>query len=214
MRAFISTDAPEFETDKRIDAEYTSKMCEQLSSFVRGGTLILFTSYADLNRTAEYLEKSELLKGRKILVQGKMSRAETVGEFMRCGNAILLGTDTFWTGIDVPGESLSQVIITRLPFDNISHPLSQARMERAQAEGVNAFQEISLPAAIIKFRQGIGRLIRNKTDKGIIAVLDSRMTSKSYGRNFVDAIPTNKVERFSFENINSVVKPEVKSLLG
>ena len=215
MRAFISTDAPapDRETGK-LDGAHLCESVEKLCSMVRGGTLVLFTSYFDLNRIAAHLEGSEILKkqNRRILVQGRMSRAETVRAFAEDGAAILLGTDTFWTGIDVPGEALSQVIVTRLPFDNFKHPLLEARMERAQAMGENPFLKISLPSAVIKFRQGIGRLIRSSRDRGVVAVLDSRMVTKGYGKDFVAAIPTNRVERFSVKNLEGIIVPDLEEL--
>ncbi len=211
MRAFIATDAPDLEREtRRLDSEYISRVCQKLCKKVRGGTLILFTSYADLNKTAQYLEEN--MPERKILVQGRLSRSETVREFTVNGSAILLGTDMFWTGIDIPGERLCQVIVTRLPFENPNHPLIQARTDRLLSEGGKPFAEISLPAAIIKFRQGIGRLIRSATDKGLVVVLDSRITTKSYGKNFVDAIPTCRVERFSEDEIGTLVTEAVEDL--
>ena len=211
MRAFIATDAPDVEKSTgKLDSDYLSRVCKKLCEKVRGGTLILFTSYADLNKTAKYLEEN--LVGRKIFVQGRMSRAETVRAFSEKGNAVLLGTDTFWTGIDIPGEPLSQVIVTRLPFENHRHPLLQARLDRIQAEGGNPFKEMSLPSAIIKFRQGIGRLIRSADDKGAVAILDSRIVSKSYGKNFVDAIPTIRTERFCEDEIDGIVADEIEEL--
>ena len=118
----------------------------------------------------------------------------------------------FWTGIDLPGEKLSQVIITRLPFENFQHPLLQARIDRLRQEGGNPFMELSLPAAIIKFRQGVGRLIRSASDRGVIAVLDSRIVTKAYGKNFVDAIPTNRVERFEEDDIDGFVSEQIGEL--
>jgi len=212
MRAFISTDTPEPDKEtKKLDCSNLSNTVETLCAMVRGGTLVLFTSYSDLNRTASALRESEKMRGRKIIIQGELSRSETIRRFAEDGNAILLGTDTFWTGIDVPGQALSQVIITRLPFDNIKHPLIEARMDRAQALGQPPFQKISLPSAIIKFRQGIGRLIRSNKDKGIIVILDSRMVTKRYGVNFCATIPTN-IQRFNAKNINSVIAPELEDL--
>ncbi len=211
MRAFIATDAPDLEKEtRRLDSDYLSRVCKKLCQTTRGGALILFTSHADLNRTAQYLEEN--MPNRKILAQGKMSRSETVKAFIEDGSAILLGTDTFWTGIDIPGEKLSLVIVTRLPFENPNHPLIQARADRVLSEGGKPFAEISLPAAIIKFRQGIGRLIRSATDKGIVAVLDSRILTKGYGKNFVDAIPTCHVERFSEDEIETLVVDSAKEL--
>ena len=211
MRAFIATDAPDIEKDtRRIDSDYISRVCKKLCESVRGGTLILFTSYTDLNKTADYL--IENLPKRKIIVQGKTSKSQAMREFSEDGSAILLGTDTFWTGIDMPGEKLSQVIVTRLPFENPSLPLVQARADRVLAEGGKPFQDIAIPNAIIKFRQGIGRLIRSKTDKGIVVVLDSRICSKAYGKNFVDAIPTSRVERFCEEEIDSLILDNIDEL--
>ena len=211
MRAFIATDAPDIEKSTgRLDSEYISRVCKKLCEKVRGGTLILFTSYADLNMAAKYLEEN--LSERKIFVQGRMPRNETVRAFADAGDAVLLGTDTFWTGIDLPGEKLSQVIITRLPFENHRHPLLQARLDRIQMEGGNPFRELSLPAAVIKFRQGIGRLIRSASDKGIAVVLDSRIASRPYGMNFIDAIPTNRVERFCESDIDGFVSDCINEL--
>jgi ATP-dependent DNA helicase DinG len=211
MRAFIATDAPDIEKEsRRLDADYISRVCKKLCESIRGGTLILFTSFADLYKTADYLE--EHLPTRKIIVQGRLSKSQAMREFSENGSAILLGTDTFWTGIDMPGEKLSQVIVARLPFENPSHPLAQARADRVLAEGGKPFQEITIPSAVIKFRQGIGRLIRSKTDKGIVVVLDSRIVSKAYGKNFVDAIPTSRTERFSEDEIDSLIADSIEEL--
>ncbi|MBQ2721421.1 MAG: hypothetical protein IJF70_00795, partial [Opitutales bacterium] len=211
MRAFIATDAPDIEKEsRRLDSDYISRVCKKLCESIRGGTLILFTSFADLNKTADYLEEN--LPKRKIIVQGRLSKSQAMREFSENGSAILLGTDTFWTGIDMPGEKLSQVIVARLPFENPSHPLAQARADRVLAEGGKPFQEITIPSAVIKFRQGIGRLIRSKTDKGIVVVLDSRIVSKAYGKNFVDAIPTSRTERFSEDEIDSLIADSIEEL--
>jgi ATP-dependent DNA helicase DinG len=105
------------------------------------------------------------------------------------GNAVLFGTDSFWTGVDVPGEALAQVIITRLPFDPPTHPITEARCDHIRDAGGSPFNELTLPDALIKFRQGVGRLIRTATDRGLVTLLDTRILAKSYGRLFIDCLP-------------------------
>lgn len=213
MRAFLFSDAaaPDKATGK-MDCQKTADYIGRLAKIVKGGTLALFTSHADLKRTAELLEASDNFKERNIYVQGRMPRSETIRKFTEDANALLMGTDTFWTGIDVPSDALSQVIIVRLPFENFKHPLTEARMERAEALGEIPFMKISLPTAIIKFRQGVGRLIRSARDRGIVCILDPRMLTKSYGKNFAAAIPTSNVERVRGEEIETFVKDETDDL--
>jgi ATP-dependent DNA helicase DinG len=110
-------------------------------------------------------------------------------QFKTTPRSVLFGTDSFWMGVDVPGEALSNVIITRLPFAVPDHPLIEAKLEFIEARGGDAFTEYSLPEAILKMRQGVGRLIRTKSDKGIIVILDNRIVTKPYGRAFLSALP-------------------------
>jgi ATP-dependent DNA helicase DinG len=113
---------------------------------------------------------------------------------------VLFGTDSFWTGIDVPGDALAQVIITRLPFSPPTTPIAEAKAEAIRGRGGDAFTELTLPDALVKFRQGIGRLIRTRSDRGLITVLDSRILAKAYGRLFVASLPQPEFTRLTRDN--------------
>jgi ATP-dependent DNA helicase DinG len=128
------------------------------------------------------------------------SRSELTREFAKAGNGVLLGTESFWAGVDVPGPSLSQVIITRLPFENPSHPVAEAKSDWIKEQGKSPFIELTLPDALIKFRQGMGRLIRKKDDKGIITILDSRIFTKQYGIQFLNTLPKRDYHKFSLSD--------------
>ena len=130
------------------------------------------------------------LRNWRLLVQGEeMSRSMLIRTFREDVSSVLFGTDSFWTGVDVPGEALSNVIITKLPFAQFGHPLIAAREERIRMAGKSPFAEYTLPEAVLKFRQGVGRLIRNRSDRGMVVVLDRRIIAKSYGRVFLESIP-------------------------
>jgi ATP-dependent DNA helicase DinG len=196
MKVFLATDAPEpSSADKRLEIDYTVAALLHFIQQLEGGTLVLFTAFSDLKRVAQRLEAQ--LHGRPLLVHGgAQSRQQLKAAFVEAGNAVLLGTESFWTGFDVPGPALSQVVITRLPFEVPTHPVAEARTEQIRLRGGNPFTERTLPEALMKFRQGIGRLIRSDEDRGQLVLLDSRLSRKPYGRHFLDALPVSHYEPF------------------
>jgi ATP-dependent DNA helicase DinG len=124
-----------------------------------------------------------------LLVQGSAPRSELLEQFRALGNAVLLGTSSFWEGVDVRGEALSCVIIDKLPFGSPGDPVLQARIEALRKQGVNPFMAYQLPTAVITLKQGVGRLIRDHMDRGVLVLCDPRLRSKSYGRVFLDSLP-------------------------
>jgi ATP-dependent DNA helicase DinG len=153
---------------------------------IRGRTLILFTSYSQLKNTANAI-RERLAEEDIVLFEqgGGGSRAQLLDNFKSAERGVLLGTRSFWEGIDVTGERLSCVVITRLPFAVPNDPIVSARSETYE----DAFTQYSVPDAILRFRQGFGRLIRTRVDRGVVVCLDRRVTSKRYGQAFVDSLP-------------------------
>ncbi|UCF00412.1 MAG: helicase [Planctomycetota bacterium] len=160
-----------------------------------GRAFVLFTSYEMLDILAQSLAEWFIENEIELLQQGAgLDRTVLLERFKTERNCVLFGTDSFWQGVDVPGEALSNVIIVRLPFAVPDQPLIAGRLEQIRQQGGNPFYDYQLPSAILKFKQGFGRLIRSKTDTGIVVVLDSRVLSKSYGQKFLTAIPNCRIK--------------------
>src|SRR5213594_4332583 len=180
------------------DALYQKELERWIAHFVEktdGCAFVLFTSYRDLQQLAGAMQKFFVEKRLNLLVQGAGApRSKLLEQFKSTPRSVLFGTDSFWGGVDVPGEALSNVIITRLPFAVPDHPLIEAKLELIEERGGDPFIEYSLPEAILKLRQGVGRLSRTKTDRGIIVILDNRIVTRPYGRAFMQALPKCPVE--------------------
>ena len=168
-----------------------------------GRTLVLFTSYESLRSACDYARERLVEDGIAVLRQGEDDRFRLLEKFKNDSSSVLFATDSFWEGVDVPGESLSQVIIVKLPFSVPSDPVFAARSEAVTKRGGNPFMDLSVPEAVIKFRQGFGRLMRCSTDRGVVTVLDRRVIEKRYGSIFMSSIPKTKVIN---ETLDSVLK--------
>ncbi len=196
VKMYIPKDIPE--PQKENNELYNIKLKEWINYFIKmteGKALVLFTNSFLLRKIGGELRDELANENIEILMQGEgISRKNLLNNFKENTNSVLLGLDSFWLGVDVPGESLSNLIITRLPFSVPDHPLIQAKLEFIDLNGGNSFMDYSLPEAILKFRQGIGRLIRHKTDTGIIAILDPRILTKSYGKHFLNSIDECPIE--------------------
>jgi ATP-dependent DNA helicase DinG len=211
LRVYVAADMPlPSPADARLALDALVDYLEFCTLRVPGGSLVLFTSHHDMRQCAEALSAAYARHRRPFFLQGADgSRTELTRRMRAAGNAILFGTDSFWTGVDVPGAALSQVVITRLPFEVPTHPVAEARAEWIRERGGNPFNELTLPEALVKFRQGVGRLIRRQTDRGLVTILDSRVLAKTYGRLFLECLPKRDYLSITKENREERFQPFV-----
>jgi ATP-dependent DNA helicase DinG len=183
---------------------------KDLLKTINGSSFVLFTSYVQLkksfNEVNDFLNKN----GLKCYFQGEMEKSKLLEKFILNINSSLFATNSFWEGVDAPGKTLKCVILAKLPFNIPTNPIEEAKIEDMEKRGINSFINYTLPQAIIKFRQGIGRLIRKNDDYGVIGILDSRILQKSYGKFFLNSIPECEIISSNSENILKQIEKHFK----
>mgnify|MGYP000851707380 CR=1 FL=1 len=168
------------------------RLIYQALAISQGRAFVLFTSYGLMNTVFRQLEDSLRLLGITALKQGQLNRHDLLSRFREDKTSVLFGTDSFWEGVDVVGDALESVIISRLPFKVPNEPIIEARYEAIEKNGGNPFMDYAVPLAVLKFKQGFGRLIRHKTDRGSVVILDNRVVNKNYGKRFLRSLPACK----------------------
>ena len=185
---------------------YIELAVTKLIKAAQGRTLVLFTSYDSLRSAYNNVKASLRGFNGNILRQGELDNAKLLEKFKNETESVLFATDSFWQGVDVPGESLSQVIIVKLPFTVPNDPVFTAKSEAIEKRGGNSFMDLSVPEAVTKFRQGVGRLIRRGDDRGAVVVLDKRIYEKRYGTIFAASVPECRRIYDTLEHIEASVK--------
>ena len=204
---YIPGDLPEPSEEIEKYASAVANRCGELVEVSKGRTLILFTSYVLMHQVFDRLQ--HLSSQLQLLKQGEVPTGQMIRRFKETPS-VIFGTNSFWQGVDIPGEALKSVIITKLPFDVPSEPLTEARLEDLRERSIDPFTHYQMPRAIIQMKQGFGRLIRKQSDTGVVSILDSRVVRRGYGKHFLNSLPhcrvvedLNKVEDF-FKNLQAV----------
>lgn len=201
----VPTDLPDVNAPGGALEEATARIVQEMAGISDGGLFVLFTSYRALGRVAELLRADGGFPW-PLFVQGEDGRARLLEGFVASGSGILLGTSSFWEGVDVPGRPLRGLVIQRIPFRVPTEPVTAARVEAIEKRGGNAFWDFALPLAALRLKQGFGRLVRSGTDRGSVVILDDRILRKRYGLYLRDSLPSAPLTRGSW--------PEVARALG
>ena len=193
VRIYVPKEAPSIsQVDQQQYVDYLSHTLSQLILQEKRPILVLFTSHDILQKVYQAIHLSMLEQGREILAQGiGGSRQKLLKRFMLSEMSVLFGADSFWEGVDLPGDALQIVVVTRLPFDNPLRPMVKARNTYLESEGINPFYQESIPKAALKLRQALGRLIRGEEDRGVLLILDRRLLSAKYSNRILQALPKN-----------------------
>ncbi|WP_422123397.1 ATP-dependent DNA helicase DinG [Planococcus sp. X10-3] len=203
-RVFVIEDMPDIQQVSQTD--YIEAVADAVIRTVlvtEGRCFVLFTSQDMLRKTVDLIQDTQLLDDYMLFAQGisSGSRMRLLKSFQRFQRSVLFGTNSFWEGVDVPGDALRAVVVVRLPFTSPDEPVFKAKSELISKEGINPFLHYALPEAVLRLRQGFGRLIRSKNDQGLFIVLDRRIETKSYGQEFLDALPEVGVSKVSLEKM-------------
>ncbi|MEO5568620.1 MAG: helicase C-terminal domain-containing protein, partial [Gemmatimonadaceae bacterium] len=185
----IPDDLPTPNADPIAHSRAVVRLATDLVEASNGGVFVLFTSHREVRSAAAALRTAGLDRKWPLLVHGEEQRDSLLMRFRDSGRAVLLGTSSFWEGVDVPGDALRGLLIAKLPFRVPTEPITAARCEAIEAAGGDAFAEYMVPHASLRLKQGFGRLIRSATDRGVVMIADSRVVSKGYGQTLLDALP-------------------------
>src|SRR4051812_20009580 len=185
----VPTDIPLPNVDAAAHSAVVMKLATTLIEASDGGVFVLFTSHREVRNAAAAMRAAGIDRKWPLLVQGEEQRDVLLGRFRQSGRAVLLGTSSFWEGVDVPGDALRGLLIAKLPFRVPTEPITAARCEAIDAGGGDAFAEYMIPHASLRLKQGFGRLIRSATDRGVVLIADSRIVTKNYGQVLLDALP-------------------------
>jgi ATP-dependent DNA helicase DinG len=197
----VPTDLPAPERGDPGFQQATARVVTELAEMSGGGIFVLFTSHSALRQVAGLLRDGGADLSWPIYVQGEGDRFRLLEGFVEARHGILLGTASFWEGVDVPGDPLRGLVIQKLPFRVPTEPITAARMEAIEAAGGDSFQDFMLPQAAIRLKQGFGRLIRSRTDRGAVVLLDDRIVTKRYGRYLRDSLPDTPLVKGAWTDV-------------